>query len=346
MKEQYVTLLSNSDLVEFPTNSSSSFKNRLPYPLRFNENGWKVGLVKVSTPAVNIPLKLTDTIICHFRWTLSEDHTRAMYADESLIITPNDLQVNHFQLTDGQALMQFIQNQFRVKLAELVVHGMRVKDHQNNKKYYPTFRWEGEEFLIDNTDTYTSKDLLRSPPMILFGKQLALDMEWIHYNETSNSYLMGPNLTKELTTDVVPNNVNDLYSNPLNADDPFYLVNNDGLKLSVFCNWRFVNLNKAYENAFGSPHRSLYIYCNVGESRVVGNQITDLLREIPYNVKSRYFEPRHILYQPVRGNVLDILEVNVSENNGKLVKFLPGVTSVTLHFKHESRLLPNTSEQQ
>ena len=82
MMERYVKLLSNSDLQEFPDSKSSSFKNRLPYPLRFQEDGWKVGLVSVSTPGVNIPLKIkSDELVCHFRLTLSEDHTRAMYSD-------------------------------------------------------------------------------------------------------------------------------------------------------------------------------------------------------------------------------------------------------------------------
>ena len=258
-----------------------------------------------------------------------------------------DIQTSHWKVTSGTSLMQFILDRFRVKLTEpLVEHGERVKDHQVDKKYYPVFRWDGPEFLIDNTNMYTGKDLLRFPPKIIFGRQLAIDMEWVHYSERDRRYIMGPNLAKELPTDIVPSNVNDLYSSPTQADDPFYKFDHEGLHLSAFCNWRFMSLDKAYENAFGSPHHPLYVYCNAGESRVVGNQITDLLREIPYNASTRYFEPQHTVYVPVRGNVLDIIEVNVSENTGDLVNFLPGVTSVTLHFKNESRILSHLTQQQ
>ena len=35
---------------EFPTNTSSSFKVRLPVPLTLSGQGWKVGLAIISTP--------------------------------------------------------------------------------------------------------------------------------------------------------------------------------------------------------------------------------------------------------------------------------------------------------
>ena len=68
---------------------------------------------------------------------------------------------------------------------------------------------------------------------------------------------------------------------------------------------------------------------------ITGNQVTDLLREIPHDPTKMTYEPRHILYLPVRGNAMDIIETQVAEVDGKLVEFSPGVTSVTLHFKHE-----------
>ena len=65
------------------------------------------------------------------------------------------------------------------------------------------------------------------------------------------------------------------------------------------------------------------------------NQITDLLREVPYNPEEHYFGPKHIQYRPVRSDVMDIIEAQVAENTGALTDFTSGVTTVTLHFKHE-----------
>ena len=74
---------------------------------------------------------------------------------------------------------------------------------------------------------------------------------------------------------------------------------------------------------------------------MVGNRTTDLLREINYRREGRgrvYFEPQHIQYHPVRNQVVDIIEVQLAETTGDgedLVKFKPGHTLVTLHFKKD-----------
>ena len=68
---------------------------------------------------------------------------------------------------------------------------------------------------------------------------------------------------------------------------------------------------------------------------VTGSQVTDLLREIPHDPTRMTCEPRHVLYQPVRVDILDIIETQVSENDESLVAFTSGVTTLTLHFKYE-----------
>ena len=69
---------------------------------------------------------------------------------------------------------------------------------------------------------------------------------------------------------------------------------------------------------------------------MVGNQVTDLLREVNYIRRGagiQYFEPLHIQYIPVRKDLLDISETQVAETTGELVDFGEGNTIVTLHFK-------------
>ena len=49
-----------------------------------------------------------------------------------------------------------------------------------------------------------------------------------------------------------------------------------------------------------------------------------------------YYEPEHIHYLPVRREVIDIVEVNITENTEygeELVKLKDDHTIVTLHFK-------------
>ena len=79
----------------------------------------------------------------------------------------------------------------------------------------------------------------------------------------------------------------------------------------------------------------MYLYSNVGRSTITGNRVTDLLREVPHDPIKTTHEPTQIQYKPVRSNILDIVEVQLAENDGRLVDFTSGVTSVTLHFKDE-----------
>ena len=97
----------------------------------------------------------------------------------------------------------------------------------------------------------------------------------------------------------------------------------------------FVNLNEKFHptTAFTST-RSLFVYCIVGTSSMVGNQVSNLLREIKYRThETTHFEPWHIQYLPVRNKLVEIIETQVTETNGDLVEFGKGQTIMTLHFK-------------
>ena len=95
-------------------------------------------------------------------------------------------------------------------------------------------------------------------------------------------------------------------------------------------------MNRSLGSVVKSSKRSLFIYSDVGSSGVVGNQVTDLLREVNYEREgkgSQYFEPLQTQYIPVRKDVLDIIETQVAETAGDLTQFGSGNTIVTLHFK-------------
>jgi len=69
---------------------------------------------------------------------------------------------------------------------------------------------------------------------------------------------------------------------------------------------------------------------------MVGNRITDLLREIKYHSRNTvHFEPMHIQYLPVQNERMAIVETQMAEINGDLVQFGEGHTILTLHFKRD-----------
>ena len=74
------------------------------------------------------------------------------------------------------------------------------------------------------------------------------------------------------------------------------------------------------------------MYSNANTSIIVGNQVSNVLREVNFDSTKegqRYFEPRHRQYLQVRLQVMDALD----DLNRVLVKLGPGVTSVVLHFR-------------
>ena len=119
--------------------------------------------------------------------------------------------------------------------------------------------------------------------------------------------VLGPNLTIEIRNGLIPTPAD--IPNPLSlaSDDKFWSYGTGSrlIRLTLTCNWRFINLNASFKNVLGSTKRSMFIYSDVGGSGVVGNQVTDLLREVNYEREgkgSQYFEPLHIQYAGTQGH--------------------------------------------
>ena len=176
-------------------------------------------------------------------------------------------------------------------------------------------------------------DAQRQVARVLCGKTLALKMGWFEEVSTGK-FRLGPNLLQEFHSDTIPTS-----TDVPGADNKptFWKVDGTYLVLSVTCNWRFVNLNETFRPSTEfAPTRPLHVYCDVGTSSIVGNRITDLLRELKYHPQNTtHFEPIHIQYLPVRNEVVEIVETQMAEINGDLVQFGEGHTILTLHFKRE-----------
>ena len=188
--------------------------------------------------------------------------------------------------------------------------------------------------MIDNSNVLLQK--LRNNkfyPSFSMNKEFAMEMGWF---EKSGD--LGSNLVIEVANDIVPAPL-DTFS--LSKPNRFWKDSSDRkmMILSMSCIWRFINLNTSFKNVTESTKRSLFVYSDVGGSGVVGNQVTDLLREVNYKREGKgvqYFEPLHIQYIPVRKDLIDIIETQVAETTGQLVDFGEGNTIVTLHFKQGS----------
>jgi len=344
----YVTLPSHANRRQFPNNQANSFKIRLPQPLRLSGGPWQVGLSAISLPDARVnlyELVKKDGYIMSTSWELTYPKPGGKDGEMAARIGTAQTLINDIQdldwVVDGVSFMKATIAHLEQRRKETAIQGGRFTNDQG-KHTYVKFRWEGDDLLIDNTNVcHCGSD---TPALTIYTK-LALKMGWLH--KLDSGLILGPNLQQELMGDQIPNmkqpidnewnDVNDEQSNPV-----FWTVRSflpDYLQLRLSCGWRFTNLNVAFRAVVGEPTRSLHVYSDVAGSTIVGNRVTDLLREIQYKREGRgtmYFEPLHIQYMSLRNEVVEIIQIQVAETigtGGDLVKFGEGNTIVTLHFK-------------
>ena len=260
-------------------------------------------------------------------------------------------------ITDGISFMKVVINKYeelvmqrRTNYDEGPGNNTRLKESQTTlntdqkTKGIFYFKWEGDELVIDNKNS-PNYEKPEHPYMFMSWNK---DLAW----PEKNSYRLGSNLIPESYAKYgCASAVHDLMFRPMQTDKPngfdmstlqyyFHLdENEEQVYLSAECNWRFKNINKAFDHMMGKTAQSFFVYSDVMMSGIVGNQVTDLLREVEYQRTGagvNYFEPLHIQYLPVRGNTIRTITVEVSDHKGELFKFGEGDTIATLNFKRQS----------
>ena len=113
-------------------------------------------------------------------------------------------------------------------------------------------------------------------------------------------------------------------------------VKNKRLHLSRMVEWQFNNLNASFEKIVGTSKRTVMVYSDLVESTVVGSGKFPLLREVQLLRTGKgesTAEPLHHQWIKVRGNQLEIVEVEIANTSGPLAILPPGKTLVTIGLK-------------
>ena len=145
---------------------------------------------------------------------------------------------------------------------------------------------QGDDFIIHNHDVKLTRHNAQYYPKFYIHPDLAVYLGWF-VDKGSNSYELGPNLILEVPDGAIPDPLdlpspsNTKFWNYSNVDD-LSGAWNYYIQLSMTCNWKFTNVNRTFGSVRKPSTRSLFIYSDVGSSGVVGNQVTDLLREVSY----------------------------------------------------------------
>ena len=191
------------------------------------------------------------------------------------------------------------------------------------------------EMLLDNSNIDMLTISYRS--LLSIRTDLAIKMGWLAWDNVRNRYRLGPNLAVEDIDGALTSDIDYTQGFQEGSIISPYKVQTKRMILSPAVNWRFTNLNAAYDALRGSPSRTLMVYSDAADSSIVGGQTVDLLREIPYHRKekgSMYVEPRHLQFRNIRSQMMETIHVQFGEQNGELVKFdSRQPSSVTLLFR-------------
>lgn len=340
MEETYITLPSNGGGVEFhAVNKNNSFKVKLPKQLRLSGNSWQVGLASISLSLHNefrqaifkkFPSGTVLAKVNGYTTKLDPGGRRTIASKEAHGTVTVEQVLEDESITDGVSFMKSLVRLLEQHLALwFLVDNEKTgrmktewKNPDTDEEYFQTFRWTTPtSLLIDGSRCDRKSDAI-----------------WTEFNE--EFFIMLGAMTSRYDFPGPQLRVSHYKSPPKNEEfiHTFSSSLGETIKLRQQQNWEFPNLNWGwFENNFFSPTRTLHVYCNAGKSTIVGERVTDLLREIALSSTTTgdriYFEPAHIHYIPIRQEIFDYLEVEIAELNGALANLGDGPTNVTLHFK-------------
>ena len=246
MGDFYVTLPSDPS-PEYPDNTPSSFKVRLPQRLTLPGQGWRVALSSMSVPDTRANL-----------YNLVPKNEFLIYSTLETLGGKSDIQVNMDDVdllewvVDGESFMRACVAVLTHKRTRNPLQGSTFVDDKG-KRLYVTFRWiqrgNEQDLLIDNTKI--KLDGVGNTPEMWINGTLAIKM-----GRLTETWDLGPNLSRDYIDDNVP----DLTSSPKYRDlqdevetGVFWTKEKNCLRLSMSCNWRFTNLNHAFRLVVGEP---------------------------------------------------------------------------------------------
>ena len=171
-------------------------------------------------------------------------------------------------VTSGVTMMAFFSDQYNRLINVDASKGDKMVS-STGKKYHFDAKMEGDELVIDNSGVHRSTKNGR--PTIKFNTKLALKMKWFtdtgdrHYN-----LKLGPNLIMSFYDPTIPDVLD--VTDEENNQTIFWKEVGEDIQLSVFCNWRFVNLNEAFRSNWQVDDRTLYVLSDVVSSSIVGDK--------------------------------------------------------------------------
>ena len=228
-----------------------------------------------------------------------------------------------------------------------------------NKHGIPQLSWKGESLVIE---AIAQKNLMnnRQVSMVEFyiNVDIALKFGLLRRKTGKTGYatsdfVLGPNLQYSLPTKTYDESTGpvgsryrtyynwegDVYEGVNFIGSAFSIMTADNVKwLRLFpaFEWQLHNLDASFEKIVGTRKRTVMVYSDLVESTVVGSGKYPLLREVQLlrtGDGESTAEPLHHQWIKLRGQQLDIVEVEIASTAGPLTILPPGKTIVTIGLK-------------
>ena len=227
------------------------------------------------------------------------------------------------------------------------------------KHAMPRMTWQEDTLILHGVP---KKDLMNQNNIAMVEFYINLDialkfglvrLKTGRTGANSRDYVLGPNLqytlpsnTYDETTDPTGNDQRkyynwegDVYEGVNYTSLPFAVMTKDNvkwMKLQMGFDWQLNNLNASFEKIIGTRKRTVMVYSDLVESSVVGSGKYPLLREVQLlrtGDGESTAEPLHHQWIKLRGQQVEIIEVEIASTSGPLAILPPGKTLVTIGLK-------------
>ena len=275
--------------------------------------------------------------------------------DNQIVSTGSEFWKRVMQTMHNRIMTQVMKDQFnalvqmrdRKPIAFVTKHGI------------PQLSWNGESLVIK---AVAKEDLLYNTQVsaveFFINVDIALKFGLLRrktgktgYN--TSDFVLGPNMQYSLPTKTYDETTGpagaqyrayynwegDVYEGVNYTSRVFTITTADNVKwmrLQLGFEWRLNNLDASFEKIVGTRKRTVMVYSDLVESTVVGSGKFPLLREVQLlrtGDGESTAEPLHHQWIKVRGQQMDIIEVEIASTHGPLAILPPGKTLVTIGLK-------------
>ena len=304
------------------------------------------------------------------KWVLGE-YKRVEFKTKDYGVELEEIMSSKQSVTTGsqfwKRVMQEVHNKVMQALinrqsAALTTDGGEYPVVSVKKNWMPMMTWKGDALVLHAVGKGDLMNANKSKVTSAFTMDLEIAKRFGFVEQPVGvdvGYVLGPNLqftcpTVTYTSQTQPANSDfpsaraDLNWNgehyagvqpsDLTSDnmDQMFEVNGKRLNLSRMVEWQFNNLDASFEKIVGTSKRTVMVYSDIVESTVVGSGKYPLLREVQLlrtGEGESTAEPLHHQWIKVRGQQMDILEVEIANTSGPLAILPPGKTLVTIGLK-------------